>query len=43
MKLFFKKNDFVVCEFNGKVYKFGEKFRKGDGCNECVCMLGGIV
>lgn len=23
------------------MYKSGEKFRKGDGCNECVCMPGG--
>lgn len=23
------------------MYKSGEKFRKGDGCNKCVCMPGG--
>lgn len=36
-----KKLSFVDCELKGKVYKSGEKFRKGDGCNECVCMPGG--
>lgn len=42
-EIILKKTYFVACEFNGKVYKSGEKFRKGDGCNECVCMPGGIA
>lgn len=38
-----KNLSFVDCEVNGKVYKSGQKFRKGDGCNECVCLPGGVA
>ena len=34
---------FKACEYNGKVYKFGQTFRKGDGCNQCSCMAGGLT
>lgn len=40
---FLKKIYFVDCDYNGKVYKFGEKFRRGDGCDECECLLSGKV
>lgn len=32
-----------VCDYNGKQYKVGENFPKGDGCNNCSCAPNGRV
>lgn len=34
---------FTVCEHNGKQYKVGENFPKGDNCNRCSCGPNGLV
>lgn len=34
---------FTDCEFNGKQYKVGENFPKGDDCNNCTCAPNGKV
>lgn len=34
---------FTVCEHDGKQYKVGENFPKGDNCNRCSCGPNGLV
>lgn len=41
VKWLFKQFFLVDCDYNGKVYKSGEKFRRGDGCDECECLPSG--
>ncbi|MEM1010450.1 MAG: Kazal-type serine protease inhibitor family protein, partial [Myxococcota bacterium] len=31
------------CEYNGKAYKEGEKFKAEDGCNTCSCKKGKVI
>jgi hypothetical protein len=35
--------DGTDCFFNGKYYKVGDSFPKGDCCNTCGCVEGGMV
>lgn len=34
---------FLVCDYHGKQYKYGESFHGMDGCSNCYCGTGGHV
>jgi hypothetical protein len=32
-----------TCEYNGQIFKTGDSFKSGDGCNTCSCNEGSII
>lgn len=36
-------NQSIDCGYQGKIFKSGESFPKGDKCNTCICSITGEV
>lgn len=39
----FSTHQCIDCRYQGKIFKSGESFPKGDKCNTCICSITGQV